>query len=56
MSEKAISKLVFKSYEEISNEYIGKYYDNIMAATKVYDSLSIDEEGTRIQDLMKGQR
>ena len=56
LSKRSIECLHFLSYEETSREYIGRYYGNIEAATKILNSLNRDEEGTRILDLMREGR
>ena len=56
LSEMAIKNLRFLGFEEASRDYIGRYYGNIEAATKIYDSLNRDEDGVRIMDLMREHR
>lgn len=53
MSEKAIQRIRFKKSEVVEEKYIDKYYENVTKATKMYDELDRDAEGTRITDLMK---
>lgn len=55
MSERAIKRLKFID-AFAADQSSGKYYETIVMATKEYDSLSKDEDGTRIFDLMKGAK
>ena len=53
MSERAFHKIKFKKAELVDKKYIDKYYKNVFEATKRYDELDRDSEGTKIFDLMK---
>ena len=53
MSEKGINHLKFKESIISEEEYIGKYYQSVNNATKRYDELPKDIEGTYITDLIR---
>lgn len=57
VSEKAIKRITFKSYNEVSEEYICQYYRQVLNATNVFDKLLKENiesnEGTFIGDLLK---
>lgn len=52
-SQKGIDHLTYISSFTSENKYIGQYFDNIQRATKAFDDLNKDEEGTRITDIMR---
>ena len=54
MSQKAIDALKFEECFLSNQTYINKYFDRVNSATEMYDSLSKDEEGTRIFDIIRG--
>ena len=54
MSERAINRLHFIDAIVPENKYCGQYYSTVQKATEEYDSLSKDEEGIRIFDIIRG--
>lgn len=56
VSEKGMKHLKFKKVFLSSEEYINKYFDTVMKATNKFDSLSKDEDGERIIDLMRNKK
>ena len=38
------------------NKYIDRYFKNVAFATKRFDELNKDEEGTRIFDIMRNDK
>ena len=54
MSEKAFRHLKFKEAFESEQKYIDSYYENVKRATNDFNILNKDEDGIRIQDIMKG--
>ena len=56
MSQKAIDGLVFDECFDSNQTYVDKYFARVSSATEMYDSLSKDEEGTRIFDIIRGQK
>lgn len=52
-SQKGIDHLTYISSFTSESKYIGQYFDNIQRATKAFDDLNKDEEGTRITDIMR---
>lgn len=56
MSEKAIKSLKYIEAEQSEAKYINKYFDRVNSTTNRYDSLSKDEEGTRVFDLIRGNK
>jgi len=55
ISEKAINKLKYRNSFLSNEKYIVKYFDTVKRATKQFDSFDKDEDGVRIQDIMKGE-
>ena len=53
MSQKGIDQLTFVDAVLSEERYIGKYFENVNQATKKYDDLPRDIQGTYITDLMK---
>ena len=56
MSEKCISKIVFKKAFLSDKKYLNTYFDGVNATTNRYDDLNKDEEGTRILDIMRSKQ
>lgn len=55
-SEKAINSLKYIDSSLSTRNYIDKYFKRVQNATELYDSLSKDEEGTRIYDIMRNDK
>ena len=53
ISERAFKRLKYLNSYECDQKYIGSYFYNVSETTKIFDSLSKDEDGTRIIDLMR---
>lgn len=53
ISEKGIKHLSFNQTIPSEYKYINRYFENVTFATKRFDELNKDEEGTRIFDLMR---
>lgn len=53
MSQKGIDKLRFVKSFSSSEEYINQYFENVNRASKAFDALNKDEEGTRIFDILR---
>ena len=56
MSEKAFSHLRYINSTLSSSKYINHYYQNVYQASKRYDELDKDSEGTRIIDIMRNNK
>ena len=56
ISEKCIEKLKYKESFLSNEKYINQYFKNVNQATKRFDEMNKDEEGTRIQDLMREKK
>ena len=56
MSQKAIDLLTFEECFMSKKTYIEKYFSRVNCATEMYDSLSKDEEGTRIYNIIQGDK
>lgn len=52
-SQKGIEHITFIKSFKSKKEYINQYFDNVINATKRFDQLSKDEDGTRIFDIMR---
>ena len=53
ISKKCMDKLKYKESFLSKEKYINQYFENINRATKRFDDLNKDEEGIRVQDLMR---
>lgn len=56
MSEKAIKKLKFSSYEKCSQEYVGRYFEIVKKATEEFELIinePLNDSETFITDLME---
>lgn len=53
ISEEAFKYLKFVRSIPSEDKYINRYYENVKVATKRFDSLSKDEEGIRIYNIME---
>ena len=53
ISKKCIDKLVYKKSILSDEKYINQYFESVGKATKRFDDMNKDEDGVRIQDLMK---
>ena len=51
-SKKGIEHLKYIKSFQSSREYVNRYFQSVMIASKRYDDLSKDEEGVRIFDIM----
>lgn len=56
MSEKGIASIQYLESFLSDKKYIDKYFGRVQEATQQYDDLSKDEEGTRIFDILKGDK
>ena len=56
ISSKAINSIKFVNKVDSSQQYINKYFDRVRNATKAFDELDKDIDGTRIQDIMRGNK
>ena len=56
MSEKAISNLNHIDSYLSNPAYVDKYYERVESASSQYDALPKDEDGTRIFDIIKGNK
>lgn len=54
ISDRAINRLKFLNALPSNEKYINKYFENVKDATHRYDSLSKEEDGIRIFDILKG--
>ena len=52
-SQKGINNLTFVKSFPSSDQYINQYFDNVLRASKAFDDLNKDEDGTRIFDIMR---
>ena len=55
ISDKAFSHLKYIRSFESNHSFIESYFTTVLKATKQFDSLSKDEEGTRIIDIIRGK-
>ena len=55
-SEKGIKNISFIQSFDSEEKYIQKYYQTITKATKAFDDLNKDEEGTRIMDIVRARK
>ena len=55
-SQKGIEQLKFVKSIQSSEEYLNRYFTNVVNATKSFDSLNRDEDGIRIFDIMRNNR
>lgn len=53
ISEKCFEKLKYKESFLSEEKYINQYFDSVSLATKRFNDMNKDEEGIRIQDLMR---
>ena len=53
ISEKCFEKLKYKESFLSDKKYINQYFDSVSRATKRFNEMGKDEEGIRIQDLMR---
>ena len=53
ISERAFKRLKFVKVEPSEEKYINRYFNQVREATNRFDSLSKDEEGLRIQDIVR---
>ena len=53
ISKKAIKRINYKKSFLAEKEYINKYFENVNRCTKLYDSISKEELGTRLIDLVR---
>ena len=56
ISERAISRLKFVEASLASNKFINKYFERVKSSTDSFNALNKDEEGTRIFDVMNGEK
>ena len=56
MNQKAFDKLHFVKSIPSEYKYLNCYFDNVTNATKSFDLLNKDEEGTRIIDIIRNQK
>ena len=56
ISDKSFKHLKYIKSITSDESYIEKYFHSVKRATEQFDSLSKDEEGTRIIDIMRGNR
>lgn len=56
ISEKCIAKLKYKESFVSDEKYINQYFQSVSRATKRFDSMNKDEDGIRIQDLMRRKK
>ena len=56
ISAKCISKIKYKQSFLSNEKYIDQYFRSVRLSTKRYDAMSKDEDGTRIQDLMRREK
>lgn len=56
ISAKCISKINYKQSFLSNEKYIDQYFNSVNLSTKRYDTMSKDEDGTRIQDLMRQEK
>lgn len=56
VSKKGIDRLSFKQAILSEYKYVNRYFESVVFATKRFDELSKDEEGTRIFDLMRNEK
>ena len=55
-SQKGIEQLKFIKSIRSSGEYLNRYFNNVISATKSFDSLNRDEDGIRIFDIMRNNK
>ena len=56
MSKKCINSLKYVQSFISEEKYINSYFVNVNNATKRYDTLNKDEDGTRIIDIMRKEQ
>lgn len=56
MSGKAINKLQFNKSYLADKKYVNQYFEAVKKATLLFDSLSKDDDGTRIIDIMRSDK
>lgn len=56
ISEKCFEKLKHKQSFLSNEKYINQYFSSVSLSTKRYDAMNKDEDGTRIQDLMRQEK
>ena len=56
ISEKAINKLRFVKSFHSEEKYLGKYFNRVLEATRSFNNLDKDSDGTRIQDIIRQQK
>ena len=56
MSDRGMKRLKYIRSFDSSEEYINRYYYNVINANKRFDDLSKDSEGTRIIDIMRNEK
>lgn len=56
ISEKCIEKLKYKKSFLSNEKYVDQYFTSVNLSTKRYNAMNKDEDGTRIQDLMRQEK